>query len=396
MDSAGIPQIDDASVFRYVAEGAANVLYECSDPLYSQYLLRLRKKMPSQPSTLSVYKFLHDTIGPLFDPGMIVATKLVRLSPAVLQQLNGALVGLEQDGTRDKKRHGTVLDVDEQYGVFVENMTATASTARGGAAALPILQDVRYKIKGSSSVIGYVQRGDKSGEVQEVAVLEFKPKWLAQSRDAPAEWTYCRTCALRRMRAKDAANSYQFCPFDLVSGDRERVSKCVNALLPIEAEERIGQGSRCLDVQRLRRVMVDFVLNTGIFERLKMIQEKMDRNGLLGDGNDNDEKEQDSTDFLIAMTVRDCTAFVRISAAAESDLPSEAISGPTPTYVKGKDARVFYVRDEQEWFAVSCRLADLDIKDGSGTKREYWKGIERELNVGGWYCGHDAKLAECR
>lgn len=339
--------------------------------------------MPSQPSTLDVYKFLQNTIEPLFKPGMVVATKLVRLSPHVLRELNSQLSSLDENGVREKKRHGTWLDTEEEYGMYVENMTATAAF---GSDELPIAQEVRYKVKGSSSMLGYVLRGDLKKKSQETAVLEFKPKWLMQSRDAPVGWTYCRTCALRRMRAKDKAGQYAFCPLDLVSGDRNRVSKSVEALLPTEVGEQIGGGDRVLGLERLRRILVEYIIKADIFTTLRDIQEKMDRHGLL-----NTDTKQESTEFLIAMTVRDCTAFVRIDA-----IEDDKLEGEKRNFVGESSGRASFVKDEGRWFAVSCRLADLDIKDGSGTKQEYWRSIERELNGGGWYCGRDDQMAECR
>ena len=34
-----------------------------------------------------------------------------------------------------------------------------------------------------------------------MAMVEFKPKWLAQSPNAPADWVLCRTCAVRHMQS---------------------------------------------------------------------------------------------------------------------------------------------------------------------------------------------------
>ncbi|KAK9247700.1 inositol-pentakisphosphate 2-kinase [Lipomyces tetrasporus] len=373
--------ITDASALTFIAEGAANLLYRISDDQHSFYLLRLRKKQLSQPSTLDVYSFNSKHILPLFAPDMVASMQLVKLEPAVLEQLNKDLAGLESAGIRNPNRHGTVLDTDESYGILVENMTAESVHSD-----LPIVSSGREKIKGSSGVLSYVVRENR-GKRLEVAVLEFKPKWLTQSKDAPSDWKYCRTCALRRYRAKDAS-VYSFCPLDLVSGNRQRVEKSVRALLPEQLV--IKQGS-ILTVERLRRIVTEFILNSEVFKTLAHIQDKMDEYGVL-----NTSDSEDSMNFLIAMTVRDCTAFLRIVyTELDKDKTRDfEFSHAGKPYFTDRDST--YITVDSYYFAVSCRLADLDIKDGSGTKRAYWQSIEKDLNEGGWYTSDDALIEPCR
>ncbi|KAK9372797.1 inositol-pentakisphosphate 2-kinase [Lipomyces chichibuensis] len=368
-------EITDASSLTFVAEGAANIIYKISDHRNSVYLLRLRKKLPSHPSTLDVYFFNRDHILPLFAPDMVASMQLVKLDGAVLQQLNKELDVLESEGIRDQKRHGTVLDTSESYGILVENMTAESVRSD-----LPMKFSGREEIMGSSGVLSYAVREDR-GKKLEVSVLEFKPKWLIQSKDAPANWKYCRTCALRRYRAKDASE-YVFCPLDLVSGSRQRVEKSVRALLPNQLNIKTGT---MLTVERLRRILTDFIINTEVFKTLAHIQDKMDKNGIIDASG-----SEESTDFLTAMTVRDCTAFVRI-------IYSELNEDKTrETKECNADGRSTHIEVDGYYFAVSCRLADLDIKDGSGTKSAYWQSIENNLNAGGWYTSDDALVAPCR
>ena len=66
----------------------------------------------------------------------------------------------------------------------------------------------------------------------------------------------------------------------------------------------------------------------------------------------------DDEDFLLAMTLRDCTVFVRF--------PSEG-------------------RSEE----VEARLGDLDLK--SREKKEYWRRSELELIEDGWYGGKESE-----
>ena len=74
----------------------------------------------------------------------------------------------------------------------------------------------------------------------------------------------------------------------------------------------------------------------------------LDQTGVL-EGDPNDEK------LLAAMTLRDCTVFVKVTDA-----------------------------DPREWEA---RIGDLDLK--SRDKIGYWRGVERDLIEEGWYKGSE-------
>ncbi|KAK9465738.1 inositol-pentakisphosphate 2-kinase [Lipomyces arxii] len=336
-------EIADSASLEYVAEGAANVLYASNDPRYTRYLVRLRKRVQAQPSTVSVMEFMRQSITPLFKKDMVVEMRLVKVGNGVVKQLNSRLNELDRSGDRDRKRQGTTLDENEAYGILVESMTSTSDRPR-------------VRIKGTSSLV--------TVDPDKVAVmLEFKPKWLVQSRDAPANWKYCRTCALRRMRS----SSSEFCPLDLVSGSRARVEKSVRCLVPDSIVTLEG-------VDVLRRVTTEFVLNTKLFATLASVQTEMDRTGVFAATIDDR--------ILIAMTARDCTAFLRIATCTPDDMIKRLLEGTTYIEVRGNT----YVRvDTDNYFTVVCRLADLDIKDRTGTKLAYWQSIERALNDGGWY-----------
>lgn len=88
---------------------------------------------------------------------------------------------------------------------------------------------------------------------------------------------------------------------------------------------------------------------TPLLPKLRSLQERLDPIGVL-EGDPNDE------DFLAAMTLRDCTIYVRM--------------------VEGQDPR--------KWEA---RIGDLDLK--SPAKSEYWRRIETDLIEEGWYEGKE-------
>ncbi|KAK9457213.1 inositol-pentakisphosphate 2-kinase [Dipodascopsis uninucleata] len=365
----------------YTAEGAANVLYRIRDPKYAGFLLRLRKKMPSQPSSIEVLDFMESKISPLFDPGMIALMKPILLDREVLARLNELLLEMDNAGQRDPKRRGTYLDIDEPYGMLIEDMTIF-----GIESSLPVIREVHEKIKNSSSQLNCIIRSNlRDASRLEISILEFKPKWLIQSKDAPENWVHCRTCALRLMRqAKGKDPSlYPFCPLDLVSGDKQRIGLSVQAILPDSLEEQLKDNT--LNLKRLRTIIEIYILNASVFKRLADIQSSMDREGIL-----NASGNFDSMNFLIAMTVRDCTAFLKV--VYDTDIEQE--SARQDTFI---DSGIYStINLDGLLFRVSCRLADLDIKDGSGTKRIYWQELERRLISGNWYAGLNSTFRPCR
>ncbi|BFZ57516.1 Inositol-pentakisphosphate 2-kinase [Savitreella phatthalungensis] len=112
------------------------------------------------------------------------------------------------------------------------------------------------------------------------ALLEFKPKWLAQSPDAPADAIVCRTCAVRRMRSPSSASG--FCPLDLISLRRSDVDRAVQAL-SAERSWRLSVDSQS--------ALAKLLYQNPLLMHLKKLQ-------------------QEARDQALAMTLRDCSAYV--------------------------------------------------------------------------------------
>lgn len=87
-----------------------------------------------------------------------------------------------------------------------------------------------------------------------------------------------------------------------------------------------------------------------LLKRLKEAQIQLDPKGVF-DADPEDEK------FRLAMTLRDCTVFLKFPPNAKDDNKVEA------------------------------RIGDLDLK--SPGKAEYWRMTERELIDEGWYMGKE-------
>ncbi|KAA6411378.1 MAG: hypothetical protein FRX48_04658 [Lasallia pustulata] len=336
------------ATLEYLAEGAANIIYRftipspspsieadaslndyendrCTpppselpaihyDPIFQNKLLRLRKALPSTTSVLvSQEKFEH-VIKPLIPSQYLVQQTLVKLPPDLQTDCNRNLRLMEEAGTRPRKRHGTYLALKSGYGCLVADMTSAGN----------------------------------QGQV----VLDFKPKWLAQSPSAPVGSVRCRTCALRAMRK--ASGKYEdepsfdphlqrapsnLCPLDLVSGHSPRVRlavKCImdHAKWPPSAREWLTPR------------LTEFFTGNPIIRLLQSLQQDLDPDG-VSQANLND------PNFLTAMTLRDCTMFVVVPSQGYGD--------------------------------VYARLSDLDWKSPDGGKAEYWLDIERRLIEGAWY-----------
>jgi len=98
-----------------------------------------------------------------------------------------------------------------------------------------------------------------------------------------------------------------------------------------------------------------------MLHRLRDIQHDLDQKGVL-------EADADDENLLVAMTLRDCTVFVRFPEDPQRD----------------------------EW-DIEARIGDLDLK--SKGKEQYWKSVESSLIKEGWYEGtekqEDAQPLTC-
>ncbi|MCJ1297675.1 Inositol-pentakisphosphate 2-kinase [Hypocenomyce scalaris] len=342
------------ATLEYLAEGAANVVYRFNlppsspsieadsslddygdgtstpppselpaipyDPIFQRKLLRLRKALPSTTSVLVSQQKFEKVIQPLVPSEYLVQQDLVKLPPGLQANCNQNLRQMEEDGTRPRKRHGTYLAVDATFGTLVTDMTSAGN----------------------------------QGQV----VIDFKPKWLAQSPSAPAGSRRCRTCALRAMRKASGKHHDQqpfkphfphnppdFCPLDLFSGESNRLHSAVIAILN-------NSGCPSSAIEWLIPRLMEFFTGNPLLGLLQSLQQSLDPNGVS-------QINVNESNFMTAMTLRDCTMFVVV---------------PSPGYG-----------------SVQARLGDLDWKSPDGKKAEYWLETERRLINEGWYMGTEEK-----
>jgi len=273
--------------------------------LYAGYLLRVPKAGTSAYHYSELQCYWETSVCPLFQEGELVQQHLIQLNATgdIITRLNAVLEGSEA-ARRDDFRGSRVSDAT--VGMLVEDMAKK-----------------------------------HPGDV----VFEFKPKWLAQSPSAPPSATRCRNCARevqkRNERPKPSKTAKPIdCPLDLLGcgADAVSLSQAIASLAP-----SLEPSSR--NYARL----ADWLKTNTLLPRLRDLQTTLDPSGpLVADAHD--------PNFQLAMTLRDCSCFVRIPADPESP--------------------------------VEVRVADLDKKNWQA-KLEYWQATEQGLIDEGYYEGKE-------
>ncbi|CAI6340815.1 unnamed protein product [Periconia digitata] len=206
---------------------------------------------------------------------------------------------------------------------------------------------------------------DMSSIPNQALTIEIKPKWLAQSPTAPRDAFQCRTCAMQRLRNKQGKRKRDpyICPLQLVAGNTPAIEKYVRHRV---AQEMSGTNKAAADFDMepvVQRVTAYLATGPGhtLLEFLRTLQSKHDDVGVtmrpatpprLATSVPTSNMADYDHRLRLAMTLRDCSFFIRISFA-DPDMPIEA------------------------------KLCDLDFK--SADKIEVWWDKEKRLINGGWY-----------
>lgn len=383
-----VPTLPPSTSLSYLAEGAANVIYRLSSPpgapQYPNQLLRLRKALPSaQPNKLAYAHLLH-TFHPLFPSHLLLPTSLIRIPPSLLARENVALRALEDAGKRPAKRAGLYLEeVDEQFGFLIMDMSPHPLLDATPPPSSPpppqpgffarafafLLSAGRHRSSSSKRNSSSNSTSDPDLTLPAHAqrtrqlLIEFKPKWVLQSRSAPEGWRRCRTCALRLSKAQ----KHGFCPLDLASGDEARVRRAVAYIVPERQPKNLvlAAGMSWADTQGvIVERLVRYVVEGEMMGELKRLHAELDPYGPVAVSAMAGAREREREvreRFVSAMTVRDLTVFLRV------DLDSGE---------------------------VEARIGDLDLKTGEAGKWAYWAGVERRLAEEGWYEGMEEGAEE--
>ncbi|KAL1606334.1 Inositol-pentakisphosphate 2-kinase [Paraconiothyrium brasiliense] len=210
---------------------------------------------------------------------------------------------------------------------------------------------------------------DMSSVPGSVTTIEIKPKWLIQSPNAPRGAYLCRTCALHASRkAKKTYKGAWICPLALVAGNTAAIDPYVrhSSLLALKEETGKSPQTRSIDVnpaeiEAIAKRAVPY-LSTGpghkILQHIRYLQAQLDQKGVLVHSS----SPEDDYRLRLAMTLRDCSLFIRIPWADQT-APIEA------------------------------KLGDLDFK--SAGKMGDWLEKEEGLVHGGWYVDLKSEMEEC-
>lgn len=285
--------------FEYLNEGGANFVFtilpdgdnEIPTRLRRK-LLRVRKDLSHVQSAEDQLRALNDSFRDLFPAQNLIQHELISLDRGVLTLLNRELDAIQ----RPNHRTGDVLPEGDMFGLLVTDMT-------------PLSDEV---------------------------LLQLKPKWLAQSPDAPSSSKRCRTCALRAQRAsvqaQTATDAQETCPLSLVSSDLSERERAVHAIT----------GESCLQ---------NFLMDQAqpVLRQLRSCQLILDPHGVR-----RVPALDPESNLCKAMTLRDCTFFIKRSGRR-----------------------------------VEARLGDLDLKQPERLSR--WKKVEEMLITEGWYTNTETK-----
>ncbi len=241
------------------------------DDLLRGRLIRFRKAVPSTVPYATQARWHEEVISTLFPAANLVEQILVTVPRHLREHADKMMARDTLAKIRAPHRRGVDTAKDEPHALLVTDMTPR----------------------------------EGSGDV----LIEFKPKWLAQSPSAPAGARRCRTCALRAQRnagrrAEGQEELVSFCPLDLVSREPARIAL---------AAEIILDGVKNLSGRRRDEVFprfCDFLLNHDLLHRLRRLQLELDPLGVFA-------ADVSSQSFLTATTLRDCSLYVRVSPARD-------------------------------------------------------------------------------
>ncbi|GFP53904.1 hypothetical protein ACSS6W_001540 [Trichoderma asperelloides] len=172
-------------------------------------------------------------------------------------------------------------------------------------------------------------------------LIEFKPKWLLQSPSAPKNAIRCRQCALELRNYLKAPGTKAPCP---------EKKPCPIMLANPDCPQQVASPFRIapqlsgLHNNERIQAALDKIIHHKAIQALRNCQKSLDHAGPL--------KPIPNLDFVVAMTLRDCTCFALIPP-----------------------------NDDGE---IKLRFGDFDWKDPE-RKSSHWRGTEKDLIDGGFY-----------
>ncbi|KAG8166134.1 hypothetical protein KVR01_004686 [Diaporthe batatas] len=388
--------IPPSAVCTFVGEGAANVVFELSGvedhPGLHGQLLRLPKDESNGPTYAELQAYWQDRVSPLFKPHELVQQRLVKLpqEPAFFDRLNLQLHEIEEKNKRRRDFAGQRFVAEAMNtGMLVEDMRPRKAGAPRPASRPSSSGAAKAKAKGKAKA--EEEPDDSSSEDEEdlFTLHEIKPKWLHQSPRAPDGAEQCRNCAREVQRnIKNGSRNPVFCPLNLVKATdfprNQNVAVDIRNGLRLTSSEADNLKKWLHDSDLLRRLrtkqwdldhcpkkVVPPALESGGSSSGGASAATSATTVAQSSGAEEDAEEDNVARYCLAMTLRDCSLFLRI---------------PRLPVAEGGE--------------VVAKLADLDKKN-YGTKHEYWEGMEDDLHEQNLYSrkganGLSGKLTNCQ
>lgn len=348
-------------------------------------LLRLPKDESNGPTYAELQEYWENKVSPLFEPHELVQQRLVQLpqDPEFFDRLNAQLEHIEEKGTRrhDFAGHRFVPE-GMSTGMLVEDMRP--KTAAAPASSRPSSSSSRANKKGGG--VEGAAADDEEDENDLFTLHEIKPKWLHQSPRAPQGAEQCRNCAREVQRnLKNSTRNPVFCPLNLVKATdfprNQNVAGDIRdalGLSPAQSDNLQAwlRGSTLLRRLRAKQWDLDHAGEKVVPAAATSAEEGSSASASgpsssAAEDNGDDDDDDNIAKYCLAMTLRDCSLFLRI---------------PRRPGASADD--------------VVAKLADLDKKN-YGSKHEYWEGMEDGLHKKDLYWrsgggGVSADLTDCQ
>ncbi|OAL43780.1 hypothetical protein IQ07DRAFT_287560 [Pyrenochaeta sp. DS3sAY3a] len=350
--------------FAYLSKGAANVIFQIKsepftavpfcfiDAWYDEErnvfdsqvakvvdsVLRVSRGRPKHLTCDQIMDGFHNDVRPLFEAGDIQITNVIELEGLATRRFP-LMVEIPHDLTRFLMVQTPVLlypgVLDHlasltEPGTLEEHTNPKSFPDRHMGILLPDMSPV----PGSS------------------ITLEIKPKWLRSSPNAPSGAIRCRTCAMQVLMPKD--RSKYICPLALVSGDDKSLyiwaEKMVEQELDGQLKDFSDEGRELFIAALGDRVVEYLTAGDGftLLTHLRWLDSVLDSEGILA-YESHPMKELYGRNLRLAMTLRDCSLFIKIP----------------------------YTAADNPHVPIIAKLGDLDFK--SAEKFDDWKEKEEKL-----------------
>lgn len=159
--------------------------------------------------------------------------------------------------------------------------------------------------------------------------LELKPKWLLQSPNAPKGALRCRTCAMQVANPKDRQT--YLCPLRLMAGTKDDLSSWAHYSVGQQFHST-ADASTDTAPQHLVSSIINHLLNyitngdgRALLQHLRFLQKVLDPQGALCRDKIH-HKDLFDHNLRLAMTLRDCSMFIKIPYNAEGAIASQISS----------------------------------------------------------------------